>query len=206
MNLKRALISQFGNPRGLVGSVAGRVMAHRPSNRRRNEWAVALLDVQPTDRVLEIGFGPGRAIAELARRSEHVYGIDRSPVMLRQAAKRNAAPIRAGRVTLRAGSVEELPFGGPFDAILAVNTLGFWTEPTERLAELRGTLAPGGRIAIVSQPRAVKESAPRAVVRLTALLEAGGFAETTSHQLELDPPAVCVVGIDVLARETSPAS
>jgi SAM-dependent methyltransferase len=194
MNVKRALISQFGNPRGAVGRVAGWVMAYRSSNRRRNEWAVGLLDVQPTDRVLEIGFGPGRAIAELSRRSGHVYGIDRSAEMLRQASRRNAAAVRSGRVTLRAAGVEALPFDGPFDAILAVNTLAFWTEPAARLADLRRGLAPGGRMAIVSQPRAVKESPHAAAVRLTALLEAAGFPETTIHVLELDPPAVCVVG------------
>ena len=56
-------------------------MAHRPSNRQRNGWAVALLDVQPADRILEIGFSPGPAIAELARRVDdtgHVHGIDHS--------------------------------------------------------------------------------------------------------------------------------
>ncbi len=153
-------------------------MAHRPSNRRRNEWAVSLLDVQPTDRVLEIGFGPGRAIAELSRRSERVYGIDVSAEMLRQASRRNAAAVRSGRVTLRASGVEALPFDGPFDVILAVNSLGFWTEPAVRLADLRRRLAPGGRIAIVSQPRAVKATPPKAAVRLTALLEAAGFPET----------------------------
>jgi ubiquinone/menaquinone biosynthesis C-methylase UbiE len=72
-------------------------MAHRGSNRQRNLWVVSLLDVQPTDRVLEIGFGPGLAIAELARRATrgHIYGIDHSEVMVRQASKRNAAAIRA---------------------------------------------------------------------------------------------------------------
>jgi SAM-dependent methyltransferase len=206
MNIKRILISQFGNPRGALGRLAGWVMAHRPSNRRRNEWAVSLLDVQPADRVLEIGYGPGRAIAELARRSPHVYGIDCSEVMLRQASRRNAAAVRSGRVTLRAARVEELPFDGPFDAILAVNTLGFWEAPGERLADLRRRLAPGGRIAIVSQPRAVKETPPKAAVRLTALLEAAGFPETTAHVLELDPPAVCVVGVAAQSRTHSAAA
>ena len=149
--------------------------------------------------MLEIGFGPGRAIAELCRRSERVYGIDLSAEMLRQASRRNAAAVRSGRVTLRASGVEALPFDGPFDAILAVNSLGFWIEPAARLADLRRRLAPGGRIAIVSQPRAVKETPPKAAVRLTALLEAAGFPETTAHVLELDPPAVCVVGVAAAA-------
>jgi ubiquinone/menaquinone biosynthesis C-methylase UbiE len=52
--------------------------------------------VQPTERVLEIGFGPGLAIAEMSRRvgdSGHVSGIDHSAVMLQQASKRNAAAV-----------------------------------------------------------------------------------------------------------------
>jgi len=56
-----AIVGQFAHPQGRAGRVAGWVMAHRPSNRQRNSWVVWLLDVQPTDRVLEIGFGPGLA-------------------------------------------------------------------------------------------------------------------------------------------------
>ena len=98
--LDRDVVSQGGQPRGAAGSVTGWVFAHRPSNRRRNGWVVSLLDVQPTDQVLEIGFGPGVAIAELARAGAgQVYGIDPSDVMLLQASRRNAAAIRAGRVT-----------------------------------------------------------------------------------------------------------
>jgi hypothetical protein len=59
--------AQFGRPTGLPGRMAGWVMAYRSSNRRRNAWAVSLLDVQRDDRLLEIGFGPGIAIRELAR-------------------------------------------------------------------------------------------------------------------------------------------
>jgi methyltransferase family protein len=116
MAVKRAIIAavvgQFGHPRGTAGKVAGWVMAHRSSNRQRNKWVVSLLDVRPTDRVLEVGFGPGLAIAELSRRigdPGHVYGIDHSDVMLRQAARRNAAAIRAGRITLTRASVDQLP-------------------------------------------------------------------------------------------------
>jgi hypothetical protein len=47
------LVDQFGHPCGLPGRLAGWEMALRPSNRKRNAWAVSLLDVQPSDRVLE---------------------------------------------------------------------------------------------------------------------------------------------------------
>lgn len=200
----RALIGQFGHPRGAAGNVAGWVMAHRPSNRQRNAWVAALLDVQPADQVLEIGFGPGLAIAELSRRvgpSGHVYGIDRSDVMLRHASRRNAAAIQAGRVTLALGTVEQLPsvLDGPFDAILAVNTLGFWTAPVERLEELRQRLTPVGRIAIASQPRcpgATRRTSLDAAHEIADLLQAAGFSQTRTEILDLSPPVVCVLGVN----------
>jgi ubiquinone/menaquinone biosynthesis C-methylase UbiE len=198
-----AIVRQFGHPRGPAGHVAGWVMAHRRSNHERNRWVASLLDAQPADQVLEIGFGPGRAIAELSRRvglAGHVYGIDRSQVMLRQATKRNAAAIRAGRVTLTLGTVERLPpeLDGPFDAILAVNSLGFWTAPGERLEDLRRRLAPGGRIAIASQPRcpgATRQTSLDAAREITDLLEAAGFTQTRTEILDLDPPVVCVLAV-----------
>jgi len=189
-------------------------MAHRPSNRQRNRWVVSLLEVQPTDRVLEIGFGPGLAIAELARRvgdSGHVYGIDHSEVMLRQATRRNASAIAAGRVTLRRASVDQLPsaLGGPFDVILTVNSLGFWPAPTERVSELRRRLRPGGRIAIASQPRcpgATASTSRTAAREITDLLQAAGYTQTRTETLDLDPPAVCILAVnrDPLATAARP--
>jgi len=193
-------VRQFGHPRGLPGRVVGGVMAHRSSNRRRNLWAVSLLDVQAADRVLEVGFGPGVAIDELARLAHHgaVYGIDHSDVLIRQATKRNRAAVRAGLVDLRLGSVDDLPaFAEPLDKVLAVNSVGFWPEPWERLKELRGLLRPDGQIAIASQPRcpgATRETSERAAGEIKALLEEAGFSDTRVETLDLDPPVVCVLG------------
>ena len=76
-----AVVSQFVRPHGFAGRLAGWEMALRPSNRKRNRWAVGLLDVQPQDHILEIGFGPGLAIRELARRATDgfVLGIPTTP-------------------------------------------------------------------------------------------------------------------------------
>jgi len=199
--LDRDVIGQAHHPRGTAGRVTAWEMAHRPSNRERNRWVVALLAVRPTDRVLEIGFGPGVAIRELARAgAAHVYGIDHSAVMVRQAARRNAAAIRAGRVTLVNASADRLPAAvdGPFDIILAVNSVGFWTAPAERLAELRRRLAHGGRIAIVSQPRcpgATARTTERAAAEIESLLRDAGYSQLRTETLALDPPVACVIGV-----------
>src|ERR1700722_6676633 len=187
--LDRDVIGQAHHPRGAAGRVTAWEMAHRPSSRQRSRWAVSLLDVQPADQVLELGFGPGVAIAALARAGAgHVYGVDHSGVMLRQASRRNAAAIRAGRVPLIRASADQLPpaLDGPFDAILAVNSLGFWPAPGQRLAELRRPLAPGGRLAIASQPRcpgAPADTSARAAREIEALLTEAGFTETSTPTL-----------------------
>jgi SAM-dependent methyltransferase len=197
--LDRDVIGQAHHPRGAAGRVTGWEMAHRPSNRQRNRWVASLLDVQSAGQVLEIGFGPGLAVAALARAGAgHVYGVDHSDVMLRRASRRNAAAIRAGRVTLIKASADQLPpaLDGPFDAILAVNSLGFWPEPATRLAELRRRLAPGGRMAIASQPRcpgATAATSRRAANEIENLLRGAGFTHLSTETLLLRPPVVCVL-------------
>jgi ubiquinone/menaquinone biosynthesis C-methylase UbiE len=197
----RRVVGQFMRPHGLGGHVAGWVMAHRSSNRRRNSWVVSLLDVQPTDRVLEIGFGPGIAVRELAARacSGSVLGIDHSAVMLHQARRRNAASVRSGRVDLRLGSVTSLPdFREPVDKVMAVNSMGFWTDPVARLQELRNRLRPGGVIALASQPRcpgATKETSEHAAREIEAALIKAGFHHSHVEMLQLDPPVVCVLAV-----------
>ncbi len=197
--LDRDVVGQGHHPRGAAGSVTGWVFAHRPSNRQRNRWVVSLLDVPPAGRVLEIGFGPGLAVAELARAGAgHVYGADHSAVMLRQASRRNAAAIRAGRITLVNAPVDQLPpaLDGPFDAIFAVNSLGFWPAPAERLADLRRRLAPNGRIAIASQPRcpgATAATSHSAAGEVENLLRSAGFTQMRTEILPLRPPVVCVL-------------
>ena len=186
------IVGQFDCPHGVPGRLVGWVMAHRSSNQQRSLWVVSLLDVQPTDRVLEVGFGPGMAIAELARRASqgHGYGIDHSDATVRPTRKRNAAAIRAQRVTLLHTSVDPLPhFDKPLDAIVAVNSLGFWPHPTQQLSELRGLLRPGGRIVLASQPRCVGATADttaRAGRNLHDRLSQAGFTQARVETLPLD--------------------
>src|SRR6201995_4018047 len=87
--LDRDVIGQAHHPRGAAGRVTAWEMAHRPSNRQRSAWVVSLLEVRPADRVLETGLAPGLAVAALVRAGAgHVYGIDHSTGMVRQASRR----------------------------------------------------------------------------------------------------------------------
>lgn len=137
---------QFRQPRGTVGRFAGWLMAL--ANNGMNRFTAELMDAQPDDRILEIGFGPGRLIERLAAEATAglVAGIDPSDVMLAQATSRNRAAIEAGRVRLQEGAISALPFAdATFTKVCSVNTIYFWPEPGSDLREVRRVLVPGGR-------------------------------------------------------------
>jgi SAM-dependent methyltransferase len=192
---------QFRRPHGAWGRVAGWIMAHRPSNLERNRWTVELLDVQPTDWVLEIGFGPGVALAWLAARARQglVVGIDHSELMLREAARRNAEAIAAGRIALQLGAAERLPdLGTVFDRIMAVNVALFWSDPVGQFRALRDRLRPGGRIALTVQPRfpgATDADARRVGEQMARQLGEAGFREVRYELKRMRPvAAACALG------------
>lgn len=193
------VVGQFHHPHGIAGRAVGWTMAHRSSNVARNRWAVSLLDIHPTDRVLEVGFGPGIAIEAMSHLATQgaVYGVDHSAVMVRMARRRNRAAVRAGRVVLmRASAADVTGIAEPLDAVLAVNSLGFWPDPAATLAHLHSLLRPGGRIAVVSQPRcpgATAETSARAAAEIEQFLIAAGFTPARTERLPLQPPVVFVL-------------
>src|SRR4051794_15519536 len=153
--LRKILFDAFGVPTGYWGWVGGRLMG--PLNRNINELTVDLLEVGPRDRVLEIGYGPGTGLLLLGERASEglVAGIDPSAEMARQAALRNRALIRRGRVKLALGSAGRLPFPtGRFDSTCTTNTIYFWRTPRDDLAELHRVVKPGGRAAVTFRGKA----------------------------------------------------
>ncbi len=145
---------QYRRPTGIVGRiVAGRMaQQHQPEN----AWTVSLLHVQPTDHILEIGFGPGTTIQRLAALTPegHITGIDYSPTMVSLASRHNAQAIKAGRVKLCRGNVVNLPFANhSFDKVLSIHTLYFWQEPLNALMEIQRVFKPGGTLALTILPR-----------------------------------------------------
>lgn len=123
---------------------------------RRISWAVARLDVQPGDRVLEIGCGPGWAVDAVCRRLDggRVVAIDRSPTALSRCSKRNAEHLAARRAELQQTALADLRAERAcFDKALAVNVNLFWTGAADReCLILREVLKPGGIVHAVYEP------------------------------------------------------
>lgn len=194
--------SQFGNPRGLAGRLVGRLMARK--NHYMNRLAVEQLAAPPDHRILEIGYGPGAAVELLARRVTDglVAGIDVSPTMHAQASRRNRRSIDAGRVELRVGSADSLPFAdASFDQVFEINCFHHWPDQAAALAEIRRVLRPAGLLLLClrmkhdTRTRLVAPGhTPASVDRAEELLGQAGFAPVTREVFELERRVTCVRG------------
>ena len=140
-------------------------------------WVSDLLEVGANDGVLEVGFGPGVVIHGLSKLAAagHVAGIDQSREMVEQARARNATGIQSGRIDLRHGSVESLPFDdNGFDKALAINSMQVWPDALAGLREIRRVMKPGSRIALGFTPYSGQSNKG-----LTETLTAAGFEKAS---------------------------
>lgn len=112
---------------------------------------IEALQLQPGERVLDVGSGPGFLVAEIAEAvgpSGVVYGIDISESMVQMARKR-CADFRS--VTIEVGDAHYLKFvDGEFDVVVSTQVLEYITDPVGALAHMYRVLCPGGRIGILA--------------------------------------------------------
>lgn len=217
---KPEALHQFGCPRGWRGRLIGHLMALK--NGAMNRAALDQLDPQPGERVLEVGFGPGRTLGRVARLTGpgiapggFVAGIDHSMAMVRQASWRNRRLIAAGQAELRHASVADIPYpDGHFDKAFAVNAFQFWPQPLAGLRELHRVLRPGGKLVLTlraaAQPlRWDLSCAARGAERVESArqaMQAAGFDEITLTQRPVGRLlAVCVIGVKPGAGDEPPS-
>lgn len=119
-----------------------------------------LLELKPTDHVLEIGTGSGYQTSILAALARDVISIERQPA-LAECATGLLCDLGFDNVSIRVGDGSEgCPESAPFDAIIV-------TAGAPRLPEPLGEqLAPGGRLVCPVGPREMQE-----LIRLVRTVE-----------------------------------
>jgi cyclopropane fatty-acyl-phospholipid synthase-like methyltransferase len=143
-------------------------------------WAIGTLAVEPGDRLLEIGGGPGVAASLVCERLDRgsLLLIDRSPTAIERTRRRNPEHVASGRLSLETVDVASFdPGKARFDKVFAVNVNVFWTTPaTEELARIRRALGHEGRLFLFyGTPNATR--ARQAVARVADSLRTNGFGE-----------------------------
>jgi cyclopropane fatty-acyl-phospholipid synthase-like methyltransferase len=141
----------------------------------RLRWAVETLDVQPGDRVLEVGCGHGVAVSLVCERlaGGRITAVDRSAKMIAMARERNAE--HEDKTRFVHASIEAADLGEErYDRAFAVHVAALH-RPGPALAKVRDHLEAGGILGLFSQ-------APSWRAAMPAEEFAGGLAETLGRE------------------------
>ncbi len=127
--------------------------------KKLRERGLELLDVQEGEAVLEIGFGTGYCLVEIARcvgATGKAYGIDVTPEMVELAKKRLEKEGLAERVELCEGDAREMRYENRrFDVVYMAAALELFDTPDipKVLAEIKRVIRPTGRLGVISMPK-----------------------------------------------------
>jgi ubiquinone/menaquinone biosynthesis C-methylase UbiE len=138
---------QLGNPNSFFGRIFASVWNRR--NKALNDLAFANLELQPDDRVLEVGFGGGYLMSRMASGLTHGFlaGVDISQAMVTAAKKRFRQQLAAGNFDLQCARAESLPFDAEsFNKACSVNSIFYWENTSDALAEFWRVLRYPGKI------------------------------------------------------------
>src|SRR5262245_43295210 len=121
-----------------------------PDIAAQRKFVLELLELQPGERVLDIGSGPGYLASEMGvavGQSGEVHGLDASAAMNAIAARRSADK---PWVQIDDGDALELPYAdNTFDVAVSTQVYEYVADLPRALGELRRVLRPGGRALIL---------------------------------------------------------
>ena len=130
-----------------------------PFERKYTKMALSNLNIKTGESVLEIGFGTGHAlynIAELVGQDGKVYGIDISNKMKQIAQRRLEKAGLMKRVKLYCGDAAQLPYmDNTFNAVFMSFVLELFDTPEIPIVtnEIKRVLTPHGRLGIISMSK-----------------------------------------------------
>ena len=140
----RNIAKQLRHPKGKLGKIVAGNMNR--SNEVLYDFTLDLMDLQPNQRILELGFGNGKFFEKIFKRAGNirVTGVDFSELMVRSARNYNENFIDDGVLDILYSNMTALPFdANVFDKIYCINVVYFWDNPDEYLQEIFRVLKRG---------------------------------------------------------------
>jgi cyclopropane fatty-acyl-phospholipid synthase-like methyltransferase len=157
-------------------------------------WAVDMLAVAPSDRLLEIGCGYGSAVSLICSNliDGTITAIDRSENRIKIAEKKNAKHIADGKANFISAPLHEVDLGqSQFNKIFAVNVNLFWKKAARELEMIKDRLFPGGAVYLINHPPAADKLCHIADCTAQNLLDAGFGIKAIVVEDKI--PGICVI-------------
>jgi ubiquinone/menaquinone biosynthesis C-methylase UbiE len=188
--IREFIASQFKRPTGPLGIWSSNQMVK--NNQKNYDRLILDLDLQPGDKLLEIGYGPGIGVRMIAERCSTctVHGIDFSQLMFKRASKHNKQFIDTGRVSLQYGDFLQAPVtDDEYSKIFCLNVVYFWSGLKLPFTNVFSLLRKGGsfHIYMASEKTLVKMKAPDSVFnkysieQVVEALKAVGFESVEQY-------------------------
>ena len=112
---------------------------------------LALAELKPGERVLDLGSGAGLDVLLSARRvgpAGHAYGVDMTDEML-ALARANQAKAEVANATFLKGTIEQVPLpDASMDVVISNCVINLAADKAAVLREAHRVLRPGGRLAV----------------------------------------------------------
>ncbi len=147
-----------------------------------NRAVLDAADPAPGETLVDIGAGFGPAVVRAAKRGVHAIAVDPTPSMRRVLNLRRLVGRARDEIEVLDGAAESLPLAdSSVDAVITVNTMHHWSDPSAAVAEIARVTRPGGRVVLVDElfddpthPRFDAE---------------GGYQHHHHHEfIDIDPP------------------
>ena len=175
-------------------------------NEEMRDQALAMLDIEEGDRVLDVGCGTGFATEGLLQHTQNVHGLDQS---VHQLEKAWAKLGKHDPVSFYRGDAERLPFeDDSFDVVWSSGSIEYWPNPVTALREIRRVVKPGGQVLVVGPnypESAVMQKVADAIMLFYDAEEADRmFREagyTDIHHYEMGPSYDPDVALTTIARD-----
>jgi SAM-dependent methyltransferase len=144
------------------------------------DWVARRTALGPSDRVLDLGCGPGTLAVPFARLGCEVVALDPEPAML--AAARSAAQREGVTVTLVEASSDDLEaIDGPF-RIVTMGRSFHWMDRQPTLEALERLVEPGGAVVLFGDERLWDDGWRAVYDRLAEAYDTGGLTARAARR------------------------
>lgn len=191
----KKMIKNASRPEGFWGRLM--IKAMNKGHSELSRWGLGFLPEMEFASAADIGCGGGKNVIRLSEIvADKVYGLDVSPLCVKNSAKKCSSLIKNGRAEIILGNASALPFkDGGLDLVTAFETVYFWKDLQACFSEIYRVISDNGVFLITNELTAdvnspdkyakLKEISPIDIFtpqELSALLTKVGFAEIKTER------------------------